>query len=434
MNGIEKYFYLCIFLITLLLSCRKEKDKQPPLITILSPSENQPFQVYGNIPVKGTISDESILSKATVNLLNEEGVPVYKTVPVPVNTSTATIDIQYALNNIHLESGRYQICVFASDGKNDAYAYQHVYIEGVPRVVSEILVTTTTDTSETKISIVDSSGILTPYTVFSHDHLGTFVNSYFQTFFHCGNYNGHFSGFDLNNHSLLFDIPPVYTSATPYFTGFFAKDNTCYLSLYDEQIRGYDPQGAAIYHAKQIKGYFSRHMCLNGGQLITEEINKIKKDRKLVCYYATGVAKQSVALMQDVVSYCELDDTHVFVFGNTSGQATLQLYDRIANNLWNPYPYALASGSLLSALKLDADTYLIAHSNGTIYKYVYSLSSITPYLTGYVAIQLLNDNVSNTLYVIEKNKISTFDLFNLQPLRTIHSAENIREVNLVYNR
>ena len=85
------------------------------------------------------------------------------------------------------------------------------------------------------------------------------------------------------------------------------------------------------------------------------------------------------------------------------------LFDRINNNLWNPYPFSLATGNLLSALKLDPDIYLLGHSNGTIYKYQYSMSSVTTFLTGYTAIKLKYDEVNNKLYVVEANKVATFD-------------------------
>ena len=434
MNAIQKHIYFLVIIINFFFSCKKEKDTQPPVITISSPTPHQPFYVNESIPVKGTISDGSVLTAATVSLLNERGVPVMASVPIPVSGSEAEINLKYLLEDIHLETGPYLLSFFASDGTNDGYAFQWVYIYGVPRSLKKIIVTTSTST-QTTISTVDSaSATLIPYQSFSGDHLASAANSHAQKFFHCGEATGHFIGLDLNNHSLFLDESPSPLPPAPYFTGFCFADNKCYVAFYNEQIKGYDPTGAIVYNAKLLNGYYAIHLFVNNGQLITEEKQKITGDKKLVCYYPTGVAKQSVALTQEVVSFCEKDDGKLFLFGNRSGQGIIQLYDGLSNNLWDPYPYALAAGTILSAVKLDTDTYLIAHSNGTIYKYVYTTSSITTYLTGYTALQLLKDDVAGMVYVVEKNRISRFEYPGLKPLPVIHSGEDIREISLLYNR
>jgi hypothetical protein len=154
----------------------------------------------------------------------------------------------------------------------------------------------------------------------------------------------------------------------------------------------------------------------------------------LVTYFPTASSEKNCTLTQDVVSFCEKDISDVFLFGNISGQGVIQLYDRINNNLWNPYPFSLATGSVLSAVKIDSDTYLIGHSNGTIYKYNYLSSSVTAYLTGYTAIQLKFDNLNNEVYVVEANKISTFDYTTATLNHSANSSDMIYGINLLYNR
>lgn len=435
MNGFKKSIYFFCVLCCSFLACKKEKDKQHPLITISTPFTDQPFNVGDGMHVTGTITDESQLTKATINLLDEQGHPVGLTLPVSITASPVNIDINYALDDIHLETGRYQVTVFASDGTNDTYAYQWIYIYAVPRTLSKILVTTTTSSLQTTLSLIDSlTGSFVPLKNFAGDHLASAVSSYFQTFYHCGNSTGHFTGMDLVTKASLFDIEPVQSPPLPFFTGFYSLDKAWYVASYNELIKGYDRLGTIIYNAKQLNGYYAQHFCMNGGELIAEEQQKTGSDKKLVCYYSTGSARQSCSITQDVVSFCEKDDRHVFIFGNKAGQGIIQLYDRNANNLWNPYPYTLAAGAITCALKLDADTYLIAHSNGTIYKYVYSASSVTTYLTGYLAIRLLKEELSNTLFVVEKNKINRFDFGGLKPLTPITSADDIVDVNFLYNR
>lgn len=429
----RKYFYLWSILINFLFGCRKEIDTTPPVISISLPSQNQSFQEGEGVVIKGTVSDETALVNISIKLLNEQGQPVHKTLSIPVSSKEQNINTSYFLDNVHLESGTYQLCLFASDGKNDSYTCVSIYIVAVPRILDKIMVATVSSAAQTRISTIDSSGIIVPFTNFPGDHLGLSVNSYFQELFHCGNATGNFSGMNIKDKKMVVDIPCVPSSSVPYFTGFYVKNNQYYVSNYNEQIRGYDHTGNIIYNATALLGYLAKHACLNDQHLIVEEQNKINKEQKLVCYYPTGVVQQNCSLTQEVVAFCEMDDAHVMVFGNKGGQGMIQEYDRNANNLWDPYPYTLTYGTITSVLQLDGNSYLLACSNGSIYKYVYSSSSVTSYLTGYTAIQMMLDDLNNKLYVIEKNKINTFDL-NGKLLKTINSPEEILEIGLLYNR
>jgi hypothetical protein len=435
MQVVKKYFYLSGILIILLFACKKGKDDQPPLISITSPTENQVFDVNDDIHLIGTISDETALKAVAVTLLNDQGLPAHVTLPIQIKSLQMTVDVHYLLDNNHLESGWYQLQVFASDGVHDAYLVQHIYIKALPKELKKIVVSTVLNTTQTNLYNADTiSNVLKPYLVFSGDHTASAVNSFYQQFYHCGKSSGHFKGIKLDNNAVVVDVAPVIMPSVPYFTGFYSTEHACYISLYNKQIKGYDPSGALIYNANVMDDFYPQHLIMNDHYLIAEAKSKLTADKNLVCFYPTGTALQSCNLHQDVIAFCEKDASNVFVFGNTSGQGVIQLFDRAANNLWNPYPYPLAAGSIVSVMKLDPDTYLIAHSNGTIYKYVYSASSVTTYLTGYTAIQLVLDDVSHTLYVVEKNKISSFEVNSLKPLRTFTSTEAIVSVDLLYNR
>jgi hypothetical protein len=435
MQALKKYFYLSSVLVILLFACKKEKDKQPPVIAIITPVENQTFVVNKVIHLTATITDETALTGASVSLLNDQGLPVHVTLPIQIKSLQVSVDMNYELDNNHLESGWYQLQVFASDGVHDAYATQRIYINGIPKELKKIMVTTAPNSSQTNLYTADTiSNVLKPYLVFSGDHLASATNSYYQQFYHCGKSSGHFRGLNLDNNAAIIDVASVITPSVPYFTGFCETKDACYISFYNKQIKGYDPSGNIIYNATAIDDFYPQHLCINDHYLIAEEQNKLTAEKKLACFYPTGTTQQSCNLDQQVIAFCEKDASNVFLFGNKSGQGVIQLFDRAANNLWTPYPYPLATGSITSALKLDPDTYLIAHSNGNIYKYVYSTSSVTLYLTGYTAVQIVLDDVSSVLYVVEKTKITALSLNTLKPLRTFNSTEAIVSLDLLYNK
>ncbi|MCX6297090.1 MAG: hypothetical protein NTX97_13720, partial [Bacteroidetes bacterium] len=287
---------------------------------------------------------------------------------------------------------------------------------------------------QTNLSTIDATfSSIAPFHSFSGDYLASSISNYYQQAYICGNYTGNFSGHILQYNSPRFSIAPI-ISANPYFTGYYNDDKYCYVSRYDGNIKGYDYNGSVFYGANALSGYYAQHLCFNDGYLIAEEIDALSSAKKLVTYYPTGSVENNCVLTQDVVQFCEKDISNEFVFGNIAGQAVIQLFDRCTNNLWSPYSFSLASGSLLSALKIDSDTYLLGHSNGTIYKYQYSIGSVTAYLTGYTAVKMKYDDVNNKLYVVEANRVSSFDYGTTVLSNSVNSLENILDIHLLYNR
>jgi hypothetical protein len=267
----------------------------------------------------------------------------------------------------------------------------------------------------------------------SGDLLASSANSYHQQVFVCGNYTGHYTGISVKNNSIKYNIAPSIGS-TPFFTGYYADEQKTYVAQYNEIVRGYNHAGNLMYSANANPGYYIRKMIMNNKCLVAEEKAKTPVGNILVSFYETGSADRQVALAQDVVSFCEKDENNVFVFGNIGSQGVIQLFDRLNNNLWNPYPYALAPGTILCAIRIDFDTYLIAHSNGTIYKYQYTTGSLTTYLTGFTAKQLLFDSLNNDIYIVEPFLITVVDYSSKVTVHAVPSAESILDISLLYNR
>jgi hypothetical protein len=419
-------FFLLFF------SCKKELDEYGPVVTIYSPFENQSFSVYDTMLVNASVTDETNITAVSVSLVDINYIPVHKSVNAEVSHPPMTVDILYPLDNIHLLSGKYYLMITASDGKNDSRTFCPVMITAVPKQLKKVFVATNASASQTNISYIDSTfSNIYPFKSMAGDFTGLSTTSYDQRIFLCGNYNGAFSGIDTEG-NVKFSISAIPSSA-PYFTGYYGEDKKTFVARHEETVKGYDNSGQVIYTAHANPGYYVRKLIMNNGFLVAEEKSKTSSSRVLVSFYSTGTAEQQVALSQDVVDFCEKDDHNVFVFGNNSGQGVIQLYDRLNNNLWEPYPYPLAAGAILSAVRINETTYLIGHSNGTIYKYQYS-GGVTTYLTGFTAKRLRYDELNDQVYIVESNLITAVDFVSKAPVHVMSSGENILDISFLYNR
>jgi len=427
-------FFVFISVILSIQSCKKDDDSQEPVISISSPYENQVFDVYDVVLVKGTVSDDRKLESLTVNLLDEQNNVAYIGLPIPFTSPSSSFQLNYALDDIHLESGVYYIHITASDGVNESQAYKKIFINAVPKKLKKLLVSTYANSIQTNLFYIDSSySALNALQSFSGDYLASSASSYFQQFNKCGNYTGALTSIDLTTAATVFNVPNA-ISSNPYFTGYFATEKFSYVAYYSGMLKGYDHNGNGIYNANANANHYIENFCFNGGYLLSEQVDKQTSARILNSHQTTGVGYQQTGMTQDVIAFCEKDQENVFVFGNVAGQGVIQLFDRVNNNLWNPYPFPLATGSLLSAVKIDSNTFLLGHSNGTIYKYQFQTSSVTAYLTGYTAKQLIYDDLNNEIYVVEANSIARFNYVTGTFQNSIPSSETILGVQLLYNR
>lgn len=431
-NILQKIF-ICV-LGVLMFSCKKETDKVRPQITFHSPLENQFFNVYDQIEIKADITDETKITSATLSLVDANYLPVGISIPITVSSPAMTVNTSYKLNDIHFESGTYYLSLFVSDGTNDSRMYRKISIQGVPKVLKKIFVATSSSPYQTNLSFIDSSfSTLNFYHNFPGDCTGISSSSHFQEVFMCGYYNGSYSAISVADHSVKFNVASSGTTGSPYFTAFYSEEKTNYVAKYDETIKGYDYAGNITYNALANSGYYARKLIMNGSYLIAEEKHKTSSGKILVSFFSTGTAEQQKAISQDVVTFFEKDESNVFVFGNEAGQGVIQIYDRLNNNLWSPYGL-MPSGSLLSAAKIDSNTFLIGLSNGIIYKYQYQNSNLIPYLNGYTAVKIKFDDVNKRIYIAESNRVVSVDYSSKTILNTINSSENILDISMLFNK
>lgn len=423
------------FLLTLI-SCKKDEDTQAPVIHISSPTTNQSFQVFHDIPVVAQISDDRTLTEVNIQLLDANDNYALDSRSISPGSSQFSLNELYPIGSIHLESGFYHLQVSASDGNNVTRSSVTVYILAVPKVLNKLFVTTANTSTQTNLSVLDTnySGLSLAH-VFSGDHLSGSSSSYYQQVFHAGHFTGAFTSIGSSDYTAHFSFPAS-VSVNPYFTGYLGEEKKIFLSYFNGNIRGYDPNGSIFYTASANSGYYAKQFCFNGGQLIAEEKQQSGgSSNLLVTFFSTGSPYQQTALSQDVVQFCEMDPDHVLVFGNQGGQAVLQQFDRLNNNLWNPYPSSLPTGTLNCAVRLDSNNYLLGLSNGTIYLYQYLTSSLTTYVSGYTANQLVVDSLNNELIVVESHRITSIPLGSTAAHRSISlPSDSVLHVDLLYNR
>lgn len=428
-----KCFYLFLVLAFLWASCKKDNSEStPPEITILEPTENSIFNVFDTVQVKFDVSDNDRLSNVTVSLLDASNVQAMPGIIVTPNTASATITMNYILSDIHLPSGYYYIKVYANDGSTGTYRLRQIYINEAPRQLEGAYLLSMPNAFTRALYKIDSLQVIQSCGSFTGDFLEMEISSWYKDLYLGGHYNGSTLAIETDDNSQLWSIPAV-ISSNPYFTDIHVSGKNVYVSYYDGRIKGYSYNGATNFNAASAPNWTVRKISRHDIYMIADTKDQTSAQRKLVVFNGTtGAGVQEAFLNQDVLEFYSKDNSDLFCFGNEAGQGKMEIYQLSSNGFWTPY--SVPAGLINSVAQVDAGTYLIAHSNGNIYKYTYSNNSFLVHVPGVTASKVCFDPVNLLIYTIEGTQVKRYNYQTGVLVNSITHSAGIMDLELLFNK
>lgn len=442
---------IIIFLLALFLglySCKKDTSSDYPAVQISTPYSLATFNVPGNIQVTGHVSDAKNLTSVTVYIGNNQNTPSEQVVSIPITSNNMNVSCTYSLNDIHMASGQYYMTITASNGINQASAFQQIYVNALP-TQRTALYAITHNVSGVHVWGITGSSAFTIDSSYSYavpgDYSSSDINSYYQQLYIAGHDSGNVNVYSVpNSPSSLWTING-YSSPAPYFTNVYCNDDAEFISYYNNNmpngvVKCFNHSGAGqgVYNA--IPGNYPIKTILWNGFLFVEEKQITSQQEALQSYYqSSAVQYKSCSLPGTVVAMYEYDNNDIFIFGNnSSGGAYIQLYSYGGNTDNSYFPFSLSSyGNLLSVAQINPNTYLVGFSNGNIYQCSYSNSNenFTPYITGVIASTIRYDNVNNEIIIASGKTVSQYSYANplLAPV-SIHLSDSVLDVHVLYNK
>jgi hypothetical protein len=418
-------------------SCNKDTTPNYPSVQISSPYSLAIFSIPGSIQVTGHVSDSKSLTSVSVYIANSQNLPVEQTVQIPVTSNNMNISCSYILNDNHMASGEYYLTLSASNGTTTGSAFQQIYIEASPTVRTAIYAISRGSTSVNAWKIDSVFHASLSYTV-SGDYSSSDINSYYQQLYIAGHDSGNVNVYSVPVATYDWNIQG-YPSPTPYFTNVYCYNDAEFISYYNSAygyVKCFNHSGSlqAVYNA--LSGYYPIKTFLWGGLLFIEEKSvSLSGGENLWTYYEGSISKQYSAIPGSVVAMFGYDNNHIFIFGNNStGLAYMQLYNFIGNIFYSPI--SLPSAQLLSVAQVNANTYLISFSNGTIYQYTYNPNSIVSYINGITASTVRYDSINNEVLASTGNSINeyAYNAGSAILMATTAISDSVRDIRILYNK
>ncbi len=428
--------WLCIGLLFIVLlaisACKKEKDKEPPFVSFISPLENQSFTVGDAIPVKFTIKDDKQISYAQIGLTDANGTSLVSTTTYNDLESGQTVGLDLLIDNPTLTAGNYFVSVRTSDGSNEKNYFRSLVVQQKPLVRRSIYLVGKSS-AQFKVYALDSVFNLQLQKNLIGDFIGASVNSAAQQFISCGSSTGKLQSSNLLDWSTLWFEDPV-GSTYPCFRGFNSNRDYFFVGYNAGFIKAYAVGGAVICNAAVEAGvYYPLQLGVSSNFMLSEQAAFLSGARKLVLYnFPSGNDIQEMPFTGNVVSIFPALANDFFVFYNVLGQGKISLYSKVSNGLTYTFPSSL-SGKILSVTAVSETVFLLGTENG-IYKFNYSPQNYTLFKAGIKASQLVYDPVTSQVLAAEGKQFYAYDINSGLLVQSKAAADTIVDIDPYYNR
>ncbi|MEZ4756117.1 MAG: hypothetical protein R2817_04740 [Flavobacteriales bacterium] len=113
-------------------ACRKEQDRDPPVVRILSPGDGVIVQTPDTLLIEVDVSDDTRLESVTAALTNDDGVPVGSSVSRALQGTSTRVTLALPVVDETYPGGPLTLTVRASDGNNDGRAFRQVDVLAAP--------------------------------------------------------------------------------------------------------------------------------------------------------------------------------------------------------------------------------------------------------------------------------------------------------------
>ncbi|MCB0479096.1 MAG: hypothetical protein KDC84_13085 [Crocinitomicaceae bacterium] len=424
---------LTIVYIFLLMGCQK-KDLERPTLTVSNPLTNSQFYALeDSIYCSGTATDEVALDRIEIQLQSSTGSPVQSKLVRFASSNTLNYNVEYPLNDLHLESGNYLLKTTAFDKAGNSYSiYREIIIFGVPRVKQGVFYVADLGGNFTlgRIDSLDQDS--TAIGVYP-DFGGMEINNYDQQLFYMGYESVDLLAFNTRNYTIEWNVPNLANPpGTYYFHQLnFSSDHLTISLFNDEILKRYKNGGAYGNVVLNYNGGQPETTFKKGDYLYVESKDIGTSSRKFQRYfYSTGSFDEDFTIGFDYRKILSKSSSELVIFGESGGQSQLRIFYENGGNYFQPLN--LLPGSFIDAFQVDDNNYLIVQDNG-VYAYTYSNNNLITNFTENAILSAAYDDLNDRIYLGFSNLIKVYSSSGIF-VRNIPVSGNVVNIKVHYNK
>ncbi len=415
----------------LLFSCSKDEPVKYPQITIISPLENQLFQVFDSIPVEAEITYEKKISQILIRLTDKNFNGILSTINLYPGNANVHVQLNYPVDNLFLDDGEYFLQIRAESNGIYKNKYQKVLIKSVPLKLNEIVVLTQKAGNQIQFSSIDSTQSISELFSINGDFASSEISSANKQIYIAGKNLININAYDLETNKIAWHLEPVPPIPMHSFNCLYYDENLYASSSY-LSINGYNSNGSVIFNSSVSETSVPSTIFRFNDFLIVDLQNKTGGPTYLATWYtATGYEKQKLFTQFKVIDFQSVDENRILVFANNKiGDGEIWLYDPSANILTL---LKSMSESLISSVKINSSNFLISTADA-MFEFIYPQTFMIPVLPGETGLRLKYDELNTMIYIVGPQTIKKIKYPEMIFQKSFTFPDSILNIHLFYNK
>ncbi len=432
--GYQHRLVLAMFIAVIVVSCKKEEDARPPVVTIVAPGNGFDLSVPDTLHVAADVSGEEDVDQLSFTIANVNGVPLLEPLIVVPASNPARVEVDIPITSDLVASGDYTLTVQASSG--DAHGKDQIELDiiGTPLRLRRLLVIGQPDASTVTIHIIDSTGAVSLANTLLMDLAGAAVSSAAQTFAVAGSVDGPVTAFKPDGVLVRWQKPNLGNSSIPWFTSLdLGDDGRYHVGTTDGSLYGYNAGTGAVERVYDLLPNCRAKTTANvDDHLLIAQVDQPGTSWRMGTYQASsGALVNDQLLEQSVMAMWRRNDANALLFGDQDGHGVVKDHNIEAGGGWEPYSW---TSSITAAERVDANTFLVALSDGAVERFTYSNAGSIAIAAVPDVHDLSLDPVSGLVYAATGTEVVAINPVNGQVAASYTIGVPVRYVLPLLNR
>lgn len=414
-------------------SCSKDEKIPDPVVSIITPLENQVIQLPNTIEVDLTVQHVIPIEYIRVSIINKDLTPLSEIEYIHPSGETFSGKVNLFLSNLPTTTQKepYYIHIVTDDGNNT----NHDYLE---------------------IKLINSEIKFQGYAIIEKKQVNSFEIGLFDNKFQNTvnvMMDGTFSGIESSQITgslyVTTEIPELATAIDfysgetiwqneaqlpyPEFTGLKTDETTLYLSTAIGRIIGVtEDYGSQIFHTNILPDTIPHNIAITENYLLADHTLRTSGKKVWVSFYkATGSKYQIFLTNYNTVNIFSITDNKAIIFANSDNSAEIITFD-IESNL-SENQISAASQRISKVCKIDNNNYLFSDNKSIYTLNIESNSYNWYYDSSDSIIDLKFEPISQTVYILTSTNIQKIHYPEYLFFETFYNANNLIALELIYD-
>lgn len=413
-------------------ACKKDTDTSAPSVRILAPAAGTTITVPDTFTVRVQVSDDQQVRALTIEVVDAVGTSVASGGTIAVNSTSGVFEQDIAMVSERLLTGPYTVVARASDGANDARAFQDVQISGVPLRLRSIFLAPPFSEQSTTITRIDSTGSQSAWAT-TADFNGIAVDSYWQHLFVAGSRIAPLQAQPTAPWALPWQVAPPASDRSGQFTALTVdpSDKRVYFATRDGVLRGFTGDGVQHFTAHCLPDHRCEAFVTTSQHVVTWQRAVVGGTQRVVAYSPAGTVMEAALVQPERVGAFRRSGNELLLFSNTGAHSSVGILDIRTGGVQELYTFN--EGTMRACVQLDGGNYALAIAD-RILRYNANTNSVTPLNQGLFVDALAYDPANGALYAAEGNTLHTLDASSGAILNSLTTGTAIAHILPLLNR